>query len=522
MSQDPVPEYILESQRPLSKSLLWQLQRTYFEQQGVRAWNTETVPSFITSNGFIANAYAQVVYGFVQDCRSSLNPNQPVYVMELGAGSGRFAFLFLKKWLEITQQAPTSPICYVITDFAASNLQFWQQHVAFRPFVEKGLLDFALFDTRHDQQVKLVESGQVLSAHTLQNPLVVLANYVFDSIEQDAFRVKDNILHESLLTLVSLQPEPNLNDPTLLSRLIVRYDHLPTTPTYYTNPAFNEILEYYRQALEDTAVSLPTGAFGVVDNLLGLGNGRLLLLTGDKGFGHEEELWQHTDPVPVNHGSFSLSVNFHAVGLYMEQKGGFALHTSPRDTVFAISAFLSGGTAAQFPTTCLAFQRHIESFGPMDFFAFQDGTKMDPPPKLSYLISLLRLSSWDPRLFYQLSDPIADQVHEAPENLKATLRRGLEKLWDNYFFIGDSRDVAFEIGRVYYRMRRFSDALRYYRHSLQLFGQHHITHLNMGVCYYELGLYPESLRCFNQSLALKEDYDLAKEWQQRIAAKLAR
>ncbi len=514
------PIYLIEEKSRLSHSRLWQLQRAYFEQQGVRAWNTETVPSFITSNAFIAQAYAQVVYGFLQDSLPGLDGSQPVYLVELGAGSGRFAFLFLKKLAELTAVSPLPAcFCYVITDFTASNLHFWQSHPAFKPFIAKGWLDFALFDTRHDQQIHLTENQQTLSAETLKNPLVVMANYVFDSIEQDAFRVENDTLYESLITLYTEQPETNPHDPAILSRLKVRFDYLPTTPDYYPdNPAYNHILHEYRTGLEDTSVSLPIGAFEVIDRLAHLANGRLLLLAGDKGYGHEDELWQHGDPVPVNHGSFSLSVNFHAIGKYLEQRGGLALHTSPRDAAFAVSAFLLG--KGEFPATQRAYRSHVEHFGPVDFFALQEGVRSASKVKLTAVLSLLRLSGWDPRLFYQMSDLIADEMREANDNLKQQTRRALEQIWQHYFFIGDARDVAFEMGRVYYHMHDYANALRCYRTSLELFGDHHITFLNMGLCFRQINLLSDSLRHLQRALALKPDYELAKEWLGRVQAEM--
>ncbi|MGK7890530.1 MAG: hypothetical protein AB4042_14460 [Leptolyngbyaceae cyanobacterium] len=50
----------IETHQPLSQSLLWQLQRNFFAQQGINAWNHNTVPHYVTSNPHIANAYAKI------------------------------------------------------------------------------------------------------------------------------------------------------------------------------------------------------------------------------------------------------------------------------------------------------------------------------------------------------------------------------------------------------------------------------------------------------------------------------
>ena len=78
-------DLILESNKTLSQSLIWQLQRNFFEQEGMGAWNTGKVPHYVTSNPFIANAYGEVIKGFLRDCLRDLqnpfNLKQPIYIV---------------------------------------------------------------------------------------------------------------------------------------------------------------------------------------------------------------------------------------------------------------------------------------------------------------------------------------------------------------------------------------------------------------------------------------------------------
>lgn len=50
------------------------------------------------------------------------------------------------------------------------------------------------------------------------------------------------------------------------------------------------------------------------------------------------------------------------------------------------------------------------------------------------------------------------------------------------------QDVAFEIGRFYYGIREYENALKFYRDSSDNVGQHHVTFHNMGLCYYSMGM----------------------------------
>lgn len=64
------------------------------------------VPHFITCNAFIGRSYAHVLNGFLRDCMAGkngmmLDPTEPLYIIELGTGSGKFSFFMLKALLEM-------------------------------------------------------------------------------------------------------------------------------------------------------------------------------------------------------------------------------------------------------------------------------------------------------------------------------------------------------------------------------------------------------------------------------------
>ena len=104
---------IIDADKPLSQSLLWQIQRTYFEQAGMKAWQDDVVPSNISSNPVMARAYSQIVFGYLRDCFATaqrgefeLDPSQPLNIIELGAGSGRMAYHFLQTFWPRYQHPP--------------------------------------------------------------------------------------------------------------------------------------------------------------------------------------------------------------------------------------------------------------------------------------------------------------------------------------------------------------------------------------------------------------------------------
>ncbi|HEV7519013.1 MAG TPA: hypothetical protein VGR07_22205, partial [Thermoanaerobaculia bacterium] len=127
--------FLLERNRRLSESLLWRLQRNFFERQGGQAWTAGTVPQYVTSNAWIADAYARIVFGWLRDwCAApaadpgaphpSLDFEQPFHVVELGCGSGRFAYHFLLRFFDLLCRSALAgvPVRYVLTDFVDGNL----------------------------------------------------------------------------------------------------------------------------------------------------------------------------------------------------------------------------------------------------------------------------------------------------------------------------------------------------------------------------------------------------------------
>src|SRR3990167_830099 len=182
----------LDKDQRFSKACLWQLMRDYYAKQGIKAW-IEDVPFYITSNPFIAMAYANIVVSFIFNWiqKHPDAKHQPFYILELGTGTGQFSFYLLRMILRLLKdlQVDDVQIRYVMTDFAQETIDFWLQHDAFKPFVEKGVLDFAKFDLSTNVLPVLHVNQVKLDKEVVQNPLIVIANYIFDTLPCDIFEV---------------------------------------------------------------------------------------------------------------------------------------------------------------------------------------------------------------------------------------------------------------------------------------------------------------------------------------------
>ncbi len=321
---------LLEHSQPFGSSLIWRLVRRYFAERGVAAWQQGEVPHYVTSNLTIANAYAEIVLAFWRD-RERLTPSgqnhEPLTICELGAGSGRFAFHFLKRLAALCAESGIAPSAfrYVLTDMADANLAFWRRHPALQPFFASGVLDLAQFDVTRPESLALHVSGDTIAPATLHHPLVVIANYVFDSIPQDLFHIRDGEARQCLVS-VSLDTDPaTLDAAETLARMKIDYEVAESAEAPYEEPWLRHLLDFYRRALGDTHLLFPAEALRCLDHLAGLSREGLLVLSADKGEHSLAALEGKAPPGLARHGSISLPVNYHAFTQFCVQRVGVAL-----------------------------------------------------------------------------------------------------------------------------------------------------------------------------------------------------
>lgn len=495
--------YVLDENQRLSRSVLWRLQRQFFDRQGAQSWTEGTVPHYITSNPWIAGAYARVVFGWLRDVYADLDRSQPVYVVELGCGSGRFGFLFLNAFLDRLRRSALcdAPVTYVLTDFTDFNLDVLRSHPSLQSFVEDDLLDFARFDAEHDTELALSHSGALLAPGAIANPVAVLANYFFDSLPHDVFYVHDGDLYEGLVTVSTTDTDPDLTDPELISRIELAYDYQPAPANYYDDPAFNRLLDAYRQQLDDTVLTFPNAGLRCIQALRDLSDGRLLLLSGDKGYSHEEALQHRDEPGLIVHGSISLAVNYHALGQYVHCQGGAALHLAHRPANLNVSAFLFGPSPTDYVETRLAYDEAIEKQGPDTFFALKKGAEKNYDAfTLEQLLGYLRLVGWDHNIVLGALPALMAHAQTASEDLLAELHRTIEQVWAAYFPLREPRDLAFHLGILLYEMQYYAGALDFFEHSLRLYGPDPATAFNQALCHFHLGTLNDALLHINQAL----------------------
>lgn len=452
LTTQEAPLRLVEDYTPFDQSLLWSLQRKFFEEKGAEAWSAGIVPHYVTSNSFIAQAYARVALGFLRDVAAA-KPGQTVHIVELGAGVGRFSFHFLH-WLvrayESSSLTDKVSFRYVMTDFAEDNIQFWQGHERLTDWVEAGLLDFARFDATADETLELRHSGEILSPSDPPGPVFLIANYLFDTIPQALFQIDQGSLMESKIRLQVRGTDPTeAPQAHLLPYLQPDYKHEPLAlEAVYPEKALNQVLEWYQSEIEECSLLFPFHGIRCLERFRALSGGELFVLSGDKGYTDLDSVLKFNLPGIAHHGSFSLMVNYHAFGVYARQQGGEAWFRQQKGSSITVCGFsLSDGKA--HPETAQAWEQAILRYGPDDYFVLKGGMELNFGHfKAQELLAYIAMAGYDPKALRRCLPFLTKAAKSYDQSWKPEFLNALPRIMDNYFPIGETFDLEREVRKL--------------------------------------------------------------------------
>ncbi len=517
-SEEESAAFPVQDARLFSESLIWDLQRRFYERHGIEAWGQGRIPFGISTSPHIGAAYARVLFGYLRDWAASLDPSEPVYVIELGAGSGRLGFNVLNALASFFDDSALKDLrfTYVLTDFVEQNVAFWEQHPSLRPFVEQGRLDFARFDVMNDRSLRLRASGKVLEPGSVANPVAVFANYLFDSIPQDLFSVEDGEIFAVTVALTSAQEEPDLSDPELITRVQMEYDRHPVDEDFYGDEASRRILAFYRDALDGTIITFPQTVLRCIDALRELSGGRMLLLSGDKG-DHRLEDYQGRDlPALTLHDTgFSITFNYHALSRYFEDLGGQTLSTSFRATSLNILAFILG--APSITETRQAYRDFIDLNSPDDNYTGLISAEQNQDISLVELMALIRMKRYDHHGFLLVWPQLSKKLQGMPAAAIPEIRQMVARIWANYFELGEKHNLPFHLGVLLAAIGDYADSVIYFERSLARSPGHTTTLFNLANSLMHLGRTAEALAALDALPADQQQRPEVESLRQRIA-----
>lgn len=374
---DPDQRLVIDSGTRFGACRLWDIQRRFYNVVGPRAWSKAIVPHLLSSNAYVARAYAKVLIAFLRDLyqaasSGAVNPAEPVYIIEFGTGHGKLGFLLMELVKDFADAIPTCatpsgyPFVVVLTDVSAANVDDIASREALAAYAEIGVLDFAVLDATApaDTPITLRSSGKVLAPGQVANPVVALVNYVFDTLPQDVLRLDAGTPHLGKLAIsirhsdlyaddvpaddddvdeaaqADKQPAspaeaservPGLaaasdwsETASLARKLLLEWQWEATSPgelDAMLSEAHPALAQTVRQTyLEDArfqdarAVLLPVGGARLLQRVQQLSGGRYLMLAMDKGHVDARTILEaDATPHVAEHGALSFMANFHCL-----------------------------------------------------------------------------------------------------------------------------------------------------------------------------------------------------------------
>jgi hypothetical protein len=167
----PPEPSVIQDAVPLRDSALWRLQTSFYERAGERAWTDGIVPNFVTSNSFIARAYARVIIGVMRDAAFATSPSsphltEPLHILEVGGGHGKLAYLVVAYLLQFRSFLPkvrrpaassaaeeqgegdsdAAPFKYILRDSSSTAMAAALHHPSLSTWIKEGLLVVAVWD----------------------------------------------------------------------------------------------------------------------------------------------------------------------------------------------------------------------------------------------------------------------------------------------------------------------------------------------------------------------------------------
>lgn len=512
----------------LSESSLWDLQRAFFVKQDPGAWSRGRVPSYVTSNAFIARAAARVIGGFLDDCEGgrlgAIDGRGPIHVLELGAGSGRFAYGVLRGLGARASVASRSgpSVRYVVTDFDPAPVQALRENARLQPFVKSGLLDFAVLDVEAPGPVKLIESGETLRPSPGGNPIVALANYVLDGIHTDAFQVRGGELFESRVRL-QCPKGVDPRDPACLPRLVVSFQPAPLGLSPCGDAELDGLLHDVAVRLADGHFLFSAPALRFLRHLRSVGGGRLLFLAADRGHVHEDSLRGLDAPQIMRHGSVSLDVNFHVLAEHARASGGIALLPAHHPTHLATVGLLWGCSRTDVSRTSEAYREHFEAAGPEDLYLLKETIEQHAKGlDVERGLAWLRVSAWDPEVFLGCAPTFLEHVDEAAPTVRLDLLDACRRVREAYFAIAGDLDVPLALAELLQVLDVLPEAAELCEESLRLHGRTPETLHRLATCLSGLQRLPEARALLDEALSLAPGFEAARAMKVALAADLRR
>ena len=237
--------------------------------------------------------------------------------------------------------------------------------------------------------------------------------------------------------------------PINMEEISVDFTSKEITGPYYNEPALDSILDEYKNNLHESSFLFPIGSFRAIEYLKKISNNKLLIISTDKGYNTIESLDYLNNPSILFHGSFSLMVNFHALGQYFKNIGGDAALQQSRKGI-KTAVFSSGFKLCDLPAMKVAIEEHLNGFSPGDYFILHTRiSESFQECSLATLAAHMQLTYWDPHMYLKLTNYIISKLEKEDAETIQFMAYNMSKLASNYYFMPQTQCILFDIGILF-------------------------------------------------------------------------
>jgi hypothetical protein len=363
-------EPVIESLRPVPESGIWNILIDFYREHGLEAWRSGTVPQRVTSNGYLADVYASVTAAFLRDCAGGA-PGPTPLILEVGGGSGLFSWLFLKRLAHHCPPGRGAPRAfdYLLTDAVARNVASWLALPRLRRLVDDGSLNVGVLKIGPELRVEPVAPSRRGEFDLAAQPVVLIANYVLDSVPCELLRIRNGAVLQEMIALERPEPGPGVGGRSVAPR----FESRAMSPPYTAHEGVNRVIEEYRAVVPDGCVPVPLDVIAFLEHFLRSSH-PFLMLAGDVAY--TRAAFQPEPPL-IFREYVACTANFHLIGRIFEQWSGTPVFSRYADHRFSVAAFLQPAGPVDLTATRQAARATLYDFTPHDAYnverALRDG-----------------------------------------------------------------------------------------------------------------------------------------------------
>ena len=465
---------LLEENKRLSESMLWQLQVNYYDKMGVDCWLNGHIPHTITTNPYIAQYYANLIAMYIEDLidNQQHHPNEPFTIFELGSATGHFAFLCIQSILDILHVKLKRNISlrYIALDLTITTIKTYQQIPELKQYIDQGFFDCAACNLYHQDTIQLYHSKETITLSDFNHTGIFIANYFFDSLPIEKIRIqegkiqighvtiKEKITHQKLKSKLGLS-RMNKSQSNLIPRignleLKFNYQDIKANETTLSKKDF-DILEQYKSITSPVYLEYPIGATRLIDMLFSNKINKMMILS-DKVSTQKINLkdTQHSLSLITHDNCFSTNVSRNVLTQYIHQLNGTSKLLEAK---------------SHFSTMLLLSEKKTSRLSRLHYFStvnFQ-ATPLTISDKthqhnfVSYILSEIKLSHYDPLVAHRYLDFIY-RIYQSSDAFPKELTETLKKCNRNILILKYNSRLIQTKAVINYILGRTVQVIEYY------------------------------------------------------------